>query len=191
MIHPLLALFVAISTVVGCGSASAVAGDTAGGAAREAENAQVGVAPAAWSRAPDAWSRPSSGEATVARGAAKPRIPKGLVGKWEAASGDATLAFGFGRSGRYRQAWLLSYPTAAGTVEFFRYSEGKARVRGNRLTLTPSKVTSTRRDPNSPHENYTNRKEPLTPLRYTMRLSRTTLRLVDPTGLKLTFTRQR
>ncbi|MGQ0776903.1 MAG: hypothetical protein ACT4NY_21210, partial [Pseudonocardiales bacterium] len=67
---------------------------------------------------------------------------------------------------------------------------GTATVEGGMLILRPTTATTTRRHPEDPDGDYTDRPEPLTPQRYSWRIDRDVLLLVDNTGLELTFDRQ-
>ncbi|MDQ3764272.1 MAG: hypothetical protein M3460_22645 [Actinomycetota bacterium] len=58
------------------------------------------------------------------------------------------------------------------------------------LILHPTMATTTRRHPENPDGDYTDRPEPLTPKRHSWRVDRGVLVLVDDTGLGLTFDRQ-
>jgi len=113
-----------------------------------------------------------------------------MVGAWETVGGDATLAYRFLSDGRYRFTALLTQPVPEGIFELTRVESGKATVAGGMLILHPTMATTTRRHPEDPDGDYTDRPEPLTPQRYSWRVEREVLLLVDPNGLELTFDRQ-
>lgn len=116
--------------------------------------------------------------------------PAEMVGTWETVGGDATLVYRFLTDGRYRFVAVLTQPAPEGFFELTRIELGTATVDGNGLVLRPTRATATRSHPGYPDENYTDRPEPLTPKRYSWRVDRGVLRLVDDTGLELTFDRQ-
>lgn len=117
-------------------------------------------------------------------------LPAEIVGAWETASGDATLAYRFLADGRYRFAALLTQPVPEGVFELTRVESGTATVDGDSLILRPTMATTTRRHPEDPDGDYTDRPEPLTPKRHSWRVDGGVLVLVDDTGLELTFDRQ-
>jgi hypothetical protein len=117
-------------------------------------------------------------------------LPAELVGAWSSSGGDATIAYRFVADGRYRSAEILNQPRPRGVFEFTVVSEGRARVDGDFLTLQPATVTSTRKDPESPEEDYTDRPMPLTERVYGWRVDGSVLRLRDTEGLELTLDRQ-
>lgn len=117
-------------------------------------------------------------------------LPVGLVGAWETAGGDATLAYQFLADGRYRFAALLTQSVPEGVFELTRVESGTVAVDGDMLVLRPATATATRKHPDDPDGDYTDRPEPLTPKRYSWRADRDVLLLIDDTGLELTFDRQ-
>ncbi|MGH3792803.1 MAG: hypothetical protein ACRDQ9_18810, partial [Pseudonocardiaceae bacterium] len=104
--------------------------------------------------------------------------------------GDATLAYRFLPDGRYRFAALLTHPVPEGVFKVTRIESGTVRVDGRALILRPTMATTTRNHPGYPDEDYTDRPEPLTPKRHSWRINLNVLRLVDDTGLELSFDRQ-
>jgi hypothetical protein len=117
-------------------------------------------------------------------------LPAELVGAWSS-SGDAIeIAYRFVADGRYRSAEILSQPRPRGVFEFTVVSEGRARVDGDFLILQPTTVTSTRRDPQSPEEDYTDRPMPLTERVYGWRVDGSVLRLRDDEGRAFALDRQ-
>ncbi len=130
-------------------------------------------------------------ELTTQRGKTSEGIlPGEIVGAWVTAGGDATLAYRFLSDGRYRFAALLIQPVPEGVFELTRVESGTAAVDGEVLILHPTTATTTRHHPSDPDGDYTDRPEPLTAKRYSWRLDRGVLVLVDDTGLELTFDRQ-
>ena len=117
-------------------------------------------------------------------------LPAELVGAWSS-SGDATeIAYRFVADGRYRSAEILSQPGPRGVFEFTVVSEGRARVDGDFLILQPSTVTSTRRDPQSPEEDYNDRPMPPVERVYGWRIDGSVLRLRDAEGRAFALDRQ-
>lgn len=117
-------------------------------------------------------------------------LPAQLVGVWSS-SGDATeIAYRFVADGRYHSAEILSQPRPRGVFEFTVVSEGRARVDGDFLILQPTTVTSTRRDPQSPQEDYNDRPMPLTERVYGWRVDGSVLRLRDTEGRAFALDRQ-
>ena len=117
-------------------------------------------------------------------------LPAELVGAWSS-SGDATeIAYRFVADGRYRSAEILSQLRSRGIFEFTVVSEGRARVDGDFLILQPTTVTSTRKDPQSPEEDYNNRPMPLTERMYGWRVDGSVLRLRDAEGRAFALARQ-
>ncbi|MGQ0776642.1 MAG: hypothetical protein ACT4NY_19815, partial [Pseudonocardiales bacterium] len=92
-------------------------------------------------------------------------LPVEMVGAWETVGGDATLAYRFLSDGRYRFAALLTQPVPEGVFELTRVESGTATVEGGMLILRPTTATTTRRHPEDPDGDYTDRPEPLTPQR--------------------------
>ena len=117
-------------------------------------------------------------------------LPAALVGAWSSSWGDATIAYPFVDDGRYRSAEILSQPRPRGVFEFTVVSDGQARVDGDFLILQPATVTSTRKDPESPEEDYTDRPMPLTERVYGWRVDGSVLRLRDTEGRELKLDRQ-
>jgi hypothetical protein len=117
-------------------------------------------------------------------------LPAQLVGAWASSGGDATLAYRFVADGRYRFAGLLTQPRAGGTFEFTRIEAGTARVDGRTLILRPSTATSTRKDPDDPAGDFTDRPAPREIKRYTWSVAGNQLVLIDGTGQRLTLDRQ-
>jgi hypothetical protein len=117
-------------------------------------------------------------------------LPAALVGAWSSSGGDATIAYRFVADGRYRSAEILSQPRPRGIFELTVVSDGEARVDGDFLILQPATVTSTRKDPESPEEDYTNRPMPLTERVYGWRVDGSVLQLRDTEGRVLTLDRQ-
>jgi hypothetical protein len=113
-----------------------------------------------------------------------------LVGSWVAGSGDATLAYRFEANGRYRFAGVLTQPIPEGVREYINSAEGVAEINGATLVLRPARVTSSRRDPSSPDEDYTDRPEPLVERRFSWRVEANVLTLIDKDGVELIFDRQ-
>ena len=132
----------------------------------------------------------SPASSTQPRGTNERILPVEMVGAWETVGGDATLAYRFLSDGRYRFTALLTQPVPEGIFELTRVESGKATVAGGMLILHPTMATTTRRHPEDPDGDYTDRPEPLTPQRYSWRVEREVLLLVDPNGLELTFDRQ-
>lgn len=117
-------------------------------------------------------------------------LPAELVGAWSS-SGEATeTAYRFVADGRYRSAEILSQPRPRGVFEFAVVSEGRVRVDGDFLILRPTTVTSTRRDPQSPEEDYKDRPMPLTERVYGWRVDGSVLQLRDAEGRVFALDRQ-
>ncbi len=132
----------------------------------------------------------SAGSSTQPRRTNDGILPAKIIGAWETASGDATFAYRFLSDGRYRFAALLTQPVPEGVFELTRVESGTATVEADMLILHPTMATTTRRHPENPDGDYTDRPEPLTPKRHSWRVDRGVLVLVDDTGLGLTFDRQ-
>ncbi len=117
-------------------------------------------------------------------------LPGEIVGAWETAGGDATLAYRFVSDGKYQFAALLTQPVPEGVFELTHVESGTATVDRDVLILHPATAIATRRHPSDPGGDYTDRPEPLTAKRYSWHLDRGVLVLADGTGLALTFDRQ-
>jgi len=117
-------------------------------------------------------------------------LPADLVGAWSSSGGATEIAYRFVADGRYRSAEILSQPGPRGVFEFTVVSEGQARVDGDFLILQPTTVTSTRRDPQSPEEDYNDRPMPLTERVYGWRVDGSVLRLRDAEGRAFVLDRQ-
>ncbi|MGH3683473.1 MAG: hypothetical protein ACRDQY_17385 [Pseudonocardiaceae bacterium] len=141
---------------------------------------------------PSATVSPTGSTASSAepRGTDEGILPAELLGAWESVGGDATLAYRFLPDGRYRFAALLTHPVPEGVFKVTRIESGTVRVDGRALILRPTMATTTRNHPGYPDEDYTDRPEPLTPKRHSWRINLNVLRLVDDTGLELSFDRQ-
>lgn len=114
-------------------------------------------------------------------------LPVEIVGVWETAGGDATLAYRFLSDGRYQFAALLTQPVPEGVFELNHVESGTATADGDVLIVQPTMATATRRHPEDPDGDYTDRPEQLTPKRYSWRVEGGVLLLVDDTGIELTF----
>ncbi len=117
-------------------------------------------------------------------------LPAELVGAWSSSGGATEIAYRFVADGRYRSAEILSQPRPPGVFEFTVVSEGRARVDGDFLILQPTTVTSTRRDPQSPEEDYSDRPMPLTERVYGWRVDGSVLQLRDAEGRAFALDRQ-
>jgi hypothetical protein len=113
-----------------------------------------------------------------------------LVGAWSSSSGTAEIAYRFLADGRYWSAELVSQPRPGGVFEFSIVTDGQAAARRDRLVLSPTSATGSRREPESPERDYTNRALPLEERVYTWRVDGTILHLRDATGLTLTLEAQ-
>jgi hypothetical protein len=137
-------------------------------------------------------SSPTPSAATVVSASAMSddALPAELVGAWSSSGDGAERAYGFVADGRYRSAEILSQPGPRGVFEFTVVSEGRARVDGDFLILQPTTVTSTRRDPQSPEEDYNERPMPLTEQVYGWRVDGAVLQLRDAEGRAFALGRQ-
>lgn len=114
-------------------------------------------------------------------------IPAVLIGAWSS-SGEATeIAYRFVADGRFRSVEIISQPCPRGVFEFSRMQDGQARVDGDRLVLQPTISTTTRKDPEHPEEDYTERPGSPDERVYSWRVDGAVLFLRDATGLELTL----
>lgn len=114
-----------------------------------------------------------------------------LIGAWESSrpGENTTLAYRFTEDDRYLYAAVLTQPRPGGVYELTHKASGEFQHDGERITLYPSKATTTRKDPEHPDEDYRDRPEPLTPRTYVWNVNGETLTLTDAEGLQLEFQR--
>jgi len=83
-----------------------------------------------------------------------------LIGTWISQGvGDAQLEYTFHPDGTYEFAGVLRQERPAGSMLFESYQAGEYILNGKTLRLLPLRSTTTRRDPESPEGNYTDRLE--------------------------------
>jgi hypothetical protein len=145
------------------------------------------------SRPVETVSRPHSPPATTAEpdDAAEHVLPDPLVGTWESAEGDATIAYQFTPDGLYKYVGILTSPTPDGLVQITFVAQGTARTDGETLHLQPARATMSREDPGDPAGNYTDRPRELTPEEHIWEVTvDDVLHLTDAQGLRITYQRQ-
>jgi hypothetical protein len=120
-------------------------------------------------------------------------IPSRLVGTWSTNGGDAELVYRFSADGTYRFVGVILQREANGNFEFTTQEIGTATVDGSTMTLQPERGTITRKNPDSPSENY-ERPVSTKPKRLDWSIDDTSgreiLTTVDESGVRLTFDRQ-
>ncbi|MGC0208093.1 hypothetical protein [Streptomyces levis] len=116
--------------------------------------------------------------------------PRGLVGAWESAlpGSNTTLAYRFTQEGTYKYVGLLSYPTGAdGTYELTRIDQGRYEASADMLTLKPDSSTVTRKNPENPEQDYTDRPAPVETQHYRWTVADRKLSLVRRDGTQFVF----
>lgn len=89
------------------------------------------VVPTATTRSSALTSRMSSPTAPTAR----QLLPPPLVGDWESAGGDTTLAYRFTGDGRFAFAGVMTQPRGEGFYQFTRTEMGTAVVRDSVVNI--------------------------------------------------------
>jgi hypothetical protein len=117
-------------------------------------------------------------------------LPSTLIGTWSSSQAMAETDYRFSPDGRYSSVEILRQHLPGGTFEFSRVQDGVAEVVDGVLVLRPTASTTTRRDPDNPGADYTDRPMALDSRSYTWRVEGSVLVLEDETGFALTLTRQ-
>ncbi|GAA3509837.1 hypothetical protein [Streptomyces shaanxiensis] len=118
--------------------------------------------------------------------------PRDLVGAWESArpGSNTTLAYRFTEEGKYKYVGLLSYPMGVeGIYELTHIVEGTYEASAQALTLRPRSATVTRKNPENPERDYTNRPAPVETQNYRWTVADRKLSLIRRDGTKFVFTR--
>jgi hypothetical protein len=128
---------------------------------------------------------PTSGPACTAAVSTVAPAAEHLAGDWICRRSTTEMRFRFSSDGRYESRESLEYDEATGRFVFHRDQEGEYRATGNRLELTPSRSTRTRRAPDDPANDYVDKPEVLTPRLFTFRATPTALNLHEDGGYAL------
>jgi len=115
-----------------------------------------------------------------------------LIGRWVSRKEGTELSYEFRPGRNYRYDGRISQEVPEGEFVFTVTESGVLTLGVGVLTLRPRSATATRRHPETPEEDYTNRPRPLTPRRLTWRVEGDELTLVETIRnerITLTFTR--
>jgi hypothetical protein len=117
-------------------------------------------------------------------------LPGELVGSWSSTTATTEIAYRFLANGRFRSIEILNQARPGGIFEFRVQQDGLAEVTGSRLLLRPTASTTTRRDPDDPENDYTDRPASLEQSAYAWQVAGTTLSLRSDDGNVIALTRQ-
>ncbi|MEU8848143.1 hypothetical protein AB0C70_18340 [Streptomyces sp. NPDC048564] len=116
--------------------------------------------------------------------------PRDLVGAWESArpGTNTTLAYRFTEENKYKYIGLLTYSMGAeGAYELTHIVEGTYEASTDSLTLKPRSATVTRKNPENPERDYTNRPARLETQHYRWTVADRKLSLVRRDGTEFVF----
>ncbi|MFE6365461.1 hypothetical protein ACFVP3_36380 [Streptomyces sp. NPDC057806] len=116
--------------------------------------------------------------------------PRDLVGAWESArpGSNTTLAYRFTEENKYKYIGLLTYSMGAeGTYELTHIVEGTYEASADSLTLKPRSATVTRKNPENPERDHTNKPVPLETQHYRWTVADGKLSLVHRDGAEFDF----
>ncbi|MBL1101602.1 hypothetical protein [Streptomyces coffeae] len=133
----------------------------------------------------------SGGDTTNSGPPARTATPRDLVGAWESAQpgSNTTLAYRFTEEGKYKYFGMTSYPMGEkGTYELTYIAEGTYTASVNALTLRPRSASMTRKNPENPARDYTNRPTPVKTQHYRWKLADRKLSLTRQNGTRFVFT---
>jgi hypothetical protein len=112
-----------------------------------------------------------------------------LVGEWVCTASTTEMRFRFSSDGTYVSREALEYNIPSGRFVFHRDQAGTYVTAGDRLELTPTRSSRTRRMPEDPGGDYIDKPEPLDRRVFTFRAEQRALHLHEEGGYALILQR--
>ncbi|MFE6177087.1 hypothetical protein [Streptomyces sp. NPDC056464] len=130
-------------------------------------------------------------DTTDSRSPIGPAAPQDIVGAWESAQpgSNTTLAYRFTAEGKYKYFGMTSYPMGEkGTYELTYVAGGTYKTSAKALTLRPHFASVTRKNPENPEQDHTNRPAPVETQHYRWKVADRKLSLTRSDGTQFVFT---